>query len=212
MKTARRFFYLTLSLAALLAWSAAPPSADAFLGFGRGAASEKETKIEQDKGQAVIQHIRLVNTRDDLLVYFDVGNAFRPDISQAVLNGIPTSFSFYITLCRTGDSWRDKKMTDIQIRSTLKYNPLKKEFVVRRPWKEAEPLTTTSFSRARAAMTRIDNLPVASLDQLVKGGKYRLKIKAELDKVTLPLALHHLFFFVSFWDFETNWYLINFTY
>ncbi|WP_353806870.1 DUF4390 domain-containing protein [Desulfobacter sp.] len=39
-----------------------------------------------------------------------------------------------------------------------------------------------------------------------------MRIKAELEKVTLPLWLHYIFFFVSYWDFETDWYVINFTY
>ena len=61
-------------------------------------------------------------------------------------------------------------------------------------------------------MTEVDNLRVIELANLIKGDKYQIRIKAELDKVTLPLSLHYVLFFVSFWDFETDWYLINFTY
>ena len=53
---------------------------------------------------AVIENIKLANTRDDLLIYFDVKQAFTPKINQAVLNGIPTVFSFYITLYKTAGS------------------------------------------------------------------------------------------------------------
>jgi hypothetical protein len=161
---------------------------------------------------AVIENIKLANTRDDLLTYFDVKNAFTEKINQAVLNGVPTTFSFYVTLYHTDDSWFDKKIADIQVKSTLKYNPLKKEFLVQRPWKEDSPFVAASFEEAKAAMTEIDNLTIIALNQLIKGNKYQLRIKAELDKVTLPLSLHHILFFLSFWDFETNWYLINFTY
>lgn len=161
---------------------------------------------------ANIENIKLANTRDDLLTYFHVKQAFNPKISQAVLNGIPTNFSFYITLYQTGESWFDKKISDIQIKSTLKYNPLKKEFSVLRPWKNKKPVITQSFEKAKSLMTEIDNLSIIPLNQLVKGDKYQLRIKARLDKVTLPLSLHYVFFFVSFWDVETNWYLINFTY
>lgn len=161
---------------------------------------------------AVIKNIKLANTRDDLLIYFDVKQAVTPKINQAVLNGIPTTFSFYITLYKTGDSWFDKKISDIQIKSTLTYNSLKKEFSVLRPWKNEIPVITPSFEEAKSLMTEIDNLTIIPLNQLVKGDKYQLRIKAELDKITLPLSLHTVFFFVSFWDFETNWYLINFTY
>ena len=161
---------------------------------------------------AVIENIKLANTRDDLLTYFDVKQAFTPKINQAVLNGIPTTFSFYITLYKTGGSWFDKKISNIQLKSTLKYNSLKKEFSILQSWKNEKSITTSSFEDAKSFMTEIDNLKIIPLNQLVKGDKYQLRIKAELDKVTLPLSLHTVFFFVSFWNFETNWYLINFTY
>ncbi|MFH2092044.1 MAG: DUF4390 domain-containing protein [Pseudomonadota bacterium] len=161
---------------------------------------------------AVIENIVLANTRDDLLVYFDVKKAFNEKIVQAVQNGIPTTFSFYITLYKTDGSWFDKKISDIKIKSTLKYNSLKKEYSVTRPWKDETIVFTQSFEEAKALMTEIDNHKIIPLNQLVKADKYQLRIKAELDKVTLPLSLHYVLFFVSFWDFETNWYLINFTY
>ncbi len=161
---------------------------------------------------AVIENIKLANTRDDLLSYFDVNQAFTEKINQAVLNGIPTTFSFYVNLYKTDGSWFDKKISSIQIKSTIKYNSLKKEFSVLRPWKNEKAFITQSFEEAKSLMTDIDNLKIIRLAQLVKKDKYQLRIKAELDKVTLPLSLHYVLFFVSFWDFETNWYVINFTY
>lgn len=161
---------------------------------------------------ALIENIKLANTRDDLLIYFDIKGAFTEKIKQAVMGGVPTTFSFYILLHDTDGSFFDKKAADIEIKSTIKYNPLKKEFSVSRPWKSEKPVITQSFEEAKALMTEIDNLTIIKLKNLVKGHKYELRVKAELDKVTLPLALHYVLFFVSFWDFETNWYLINFTY
>lgn len=161
---------------------------------------------------ALIENIKLANTRDDLLTYFEVQKAFTEKINQAVLNGIPTTFTFYITLYKTDGSWFDKKISSVEIESTLKYNPLKKEFLVSRPWKNETPIVIPSFEDAKSLMTDIDNVKIIALNRLVKGDKYQLRIKAVLDKVTLPLSLHTIFFFVSFWDFETNWYLINFTY
>nr|MDA3791608.1 DUF4390 domain-containing protein [Desulfobacula sp.] len=83
---------------------------------------------------------------------------------------------------------------------------------VLKPWKIEKAIVTQSFEEAKSLRTEIDNLKIIPLNQLVKGDKYQLRIKAKLDKVTLPLSLHTVLFFVSFWDFETNWYLINFTY
>jgi Domain of unknown function (DUF4390) len=161
---------------------------------------------------AVLSSIKLANTRDDLLTYFEVKNAFTDKINQAVKNGIPTTFSFYVALYKIGNSLLDKEIADIQIKSTIKYNSLKEEFSISRPWKDEKPSVTKSFEEAKSWMTEVDNLRVIPLENLIKGDKYQIRIKAELDKVTLPLSLHYVLFFVSFWDFETDWYVINFTY
>jgi hypothetical protein len=41
---------------------------------------------------------------------------------------------------------------------------------------------------------------------------YYVRIKAKLDKVRLPLHMEVVFFFVSLWDFETDWYREGFFY
>ncbi len=161
---------------------------------------------------ATLTNIKLANTRDDLLTYFEVKNGFQDKTVQAVKNGIPTTFTFYVSLYKTTSSLFDKKIADVQIETTIKYNSLKEEYTVTRPWKDEPPLITKSFDEAKTWMTEVDNLRVIPLGQLVKGDKYQIRIKAELEKVTLPLSLHHILFFVSFWDFETDWYVINFTY
>ena len=156
--------------------------------------------------------IKLANTRDDLLTYFTVENAFTPKIETAMRTGIITSFTFYVSLYKTTSKLFDNEIANIKITSSVKYNSLTKEYAVKRPWKDEKPFTTKSFDEAKAWMTQVDNLKVIPLNQLVKGDKYQIRIKAELEKVTLPLALHYVFFFVSFWDLETDWYVINFTY
>ena len=160
----------------------------------------------------VLTNIKLANTRDDLLTYFEVKHAFTEKITQAVQNGIPRTFAFYVSLYKTSDSWLDKKVADIAFTSTIKYNSLKQEYAVFRPWKDEKPSVTQSFEKAKEWMTEIDNLKVIPLKDLVKAEKYQIRIKAELSRITLPFSLHYVFFFVSFWDVETDWYLINFTY
>jgi hypothetical protein len=162
--------------------------------------------------EASLENIILTNTRDDLVVYFDVENAFTDGIKKAVLNGVPTSFSFVVSVYKTRDAWFDKKIRNLEIVSTLKYNSLKQEFTVYRPWKADKPSVTPSFDQAMSMMTEIDNLGVTPLSTLAKGDKYQIRIKAELSRVTLPLYLHYILFFVSMWDFETDWHTMDFIY
>ena len=61
-------------------------------------------------------------------------------------------------------------------------------------------------------MTEIDSLPVIALKDLERGRQYQIRAKAELNKLTLPFYLHYVLFVVSLWDFETDWYTIDFIY
>ena len=61
-------------------------------------------------------------------------------------------------------------------------------------------------------MAEIDSLRIIPLSGLEKGRQYQLSAKAELNKLTLPLYLHYVLFIVSLWDFETDWYTIDFIY
>ena len=156
--------------------------------------------------------IIVTNTRDDLLVYLNVEGAFREKMQAAILSGVPTTFSFFITLFKARNLWLDKKIADIKVTHSVKYNNLKKEFVVKRSWENGEPLVTQSFEEVKKLMTEIDSLKIAPLSGLEKGLNYQIRAKAELSKLTLPFYLHHVFIFLSLWDFETDLYTIDFIY
>ncbi|UCD91324.1 MAG: DUF4390 domain-containing protein [Desulfobacterales bacterium] len=162
--------------------------------------------------EAKLTDIIVTNTRDDLLVYMNVEGAFREKMQTAVLSGVPTTFSFFITLFKARNLWFDKKIADIKVTHTVKYNNLKKEFMVKRSWENGEPLVTQSFAEVKELMTEIDSLKIAPLSALEKGLNYQIRAKAELSKLTLPFYLHHVFIFLSLWDFETDLYTIDFIY
>lgn len=161
---------------------------------------------------ARLSDIIVTNTRDDLLLYLNVEGAFREKMKSAILSGVPATFSFFISLHRRRSFWFDKELADLKITHTIKYNNLKKEFSVKRSWENGDPLTTQSFDEAQKWMTEIDSLKIVPLSRLEKGGHYQIIAKAELSKLTLPFYLHYIFFFVSLWDFETDFYTIEFIY
>jgi len=161
---------------------------------------------------ASLSNIIVTNTRDDLLVYLKVEGAFREKMKQAIMSGVPATFSFLITLHKVQTVWLDKKTADLKLSHTVKYNNLKKEFIVKRSWENGKPLVTQSFEEAQKWMAEIDGLKVVSLSKLQKGQRYQLGAKAELNNTTLPFYLHHVLFFVSLWDFETDWHSIDFIY
>lgn len=162
--------------------------------------------------EAKLTHVIVTNTRDDLLLYFNVEGAFREKMKSAILSGVPTTFSFYVMLYQVRNWWADKKLADLKVIHTIKYNSIKKEYTIKRSWVNGEALVTQSFMEAQKLMTEINSLKIFPLNALEKGRHYQLRTKAELSKVTLPLYLHYILFFASLWDFETDWYTTEFIY
>lgn len=163
--------------------------------------------------EARIADMVVSNNRDDLLLFVKVEGAFTEKMREAVLNGIPTSFSFIVRLKKINAFiLPDSTVAERKVTHTIKYENLKKRFTVKRSWEDDRVLTTDSFEEARQWMSEIKSLTVAPMKELEKGKRYRLMAKAELDKVELPFYLNYVFFFVSLWDFETDWHGIEFVY
>ena len=162
--------------------------------------------------EAVLTNIIVTNTRDDLLVYLNVEGAFSEKIKEAIMSGVTVTFSYFVALYRTRGLWFDKKIADVEVTHSIRYDSLKKEFHVRRSWGNGKPAITQSFGQAQQLMAEIDSLRIVPLGELEKGRNYQIRTKAELSKLTLPFYLHYVLFFVSLWDFETDWYTIDFTY
>jgi hypothetical protein len=159
-----------------------------------------------------LSDITISNTNDDLLLHLKLEGSFLEKIKRQILDGSATTFAFVIRLAQVNDLWFDQKIADIRVVHTIKYDNVKKEFIVRRSWKNNEAETTTSFEEAQQWMNEIDKLMIVPLSRMERGAQYQLLAKAEVSKKSLPLNLHYILFFVSFWDDETDWYIIDFTY
>ncbi len=161
---------------------------------------------------ARLSNIIISNTRDHLLLFFNAEEAFNEEICKGIQSGIPTSFSYFLTLNNVRNFWIDKEIVDLELTYTIKYNNLKKEYTVTNSWANSKPKITKSFEEAKRFMTEIDSYKICKMEKLEKGEQYQVQIKAELSKITLPLYLHYILFFVSFWDFETDWHSVDFIY
>jgi hypothetical protein len=161
---------------------------------------------------AKLTNIIVTNTRDDLLLYLSVKGAFPPKIEKTIESGLPAAFSFNINLYRKRVLWPDAKITEIVLTHTIKYDNLRQEYQVTRSWDNNSVQTVKSFPEAQRLMTEIDSLTIVPLDQLEKGERYQIRAKAKLSRLALPFYLHYVLFFVSLWDFETDWYTIDFIY
>jgi hypothetical protein len=162
--------------------------------------------------EATLSDIIVTNTQENLLVFFDIQGCFTREMEEAILNGIPTTFTIIIRLYKTRTLWFDGSISSLRLEHTIKFDSLKNEFRVTRSEDNHKELIFKEFEKAKKAMAEISNIEVVPLKELQRKSKYQLRVKAELEKVRLPLYLHYVLFFVTLWDFETDWYTVDFTY
>lgn len=161
---------------------------------------------------ARLKNITISSTEEKLLVSMEVEGAFTQDVMEAILKGVPADFSFLVKLDRSRSWWANEELADIEVIHTIKYDNLKKEFSVFRSWIDKKPILTQSLAEAQALMTQIERLTIIDINRMQKNQQYELRAKAELSQMTLPFYLHYVFYFVSLWDFETDWHSVVFVY
>jgi len=163
-------------------------------------------------GEAVLTDIEVTNTRDHLLLYFRVADCFTEDMKEAIDNGINTTFTFFTKVYEVRTLWQDNKIADLKVSHDVQYDILKDVYKVRLLERNNEVVIVKDFDKVKKLMSEIVGVEVTELKNLKKGCRYQVCMMAELDKIRLPFYLHYVFFFLSLWDFETDWYTVDFTY
>jgi hypothetical protein len=151
------------------------------------------------------------NTRDDLLIFFRIENAFSEAIEKALLSGIPIRFSLAVQLDRHRGWWFDERLVTLNASHSVKYNPLKKEFSIERSWDGDFIQVTQSLAEVRRLMTDVGGLRVAAMDRIEKGQVYRVGVRAELGRSELPPALQQMLLLVPALEFQTEWRSMTFS-
>ena len=160
--------------------------------------------------KASLQDIVLDSMNENLTLSFKLEDAFSEEMKEVILNGTSITFTFFVVLREIKDFWLDRKIVDIKIDHLLKYNVLKKEFVIKRSWEIDEVSISKSFIEAQHLMDAISNLKILPFNWLGNGNHYQIAIKAELSKGNLPVDLRSVIFFSPPWGFETDWYILDF--
>ena len=106
----------------------------------------------------------------------------------------------------------DNGIADLKVSHEIKYDNLKKVYIVRLSSKDNKMIYVKDFDKAKKLMSEIVGLKVTELRNLQRGNHYQISMMAELDKIRLPFYFHYVFFFLSLWDFETDWYTVDFRY
>ena len=160
---------------------------------------------------ATIDELIVTNSSTDLLLFLTVNNAFTKQMEEGIKNGIPVTFNFYVKLERKR-MWLNQELVSLKFDHTLSYDTLKEEYTIVRTELAGQTLRTKSLAQAKKAMVQLNGLMVTPLKALLPEAGYLLRVKAKLAEKTLPLYVHYVIPFWSLWDFETQWYTVEFRY
>ncbi len=155
--------------------------------------------------------ILITNNTENVLLYGRLVSGFKPEMELAIMAGIPAIFTLQLEVYQIRSFVWDKKIATHEIIRTIKYDNLKKTFGVYTNG-NTQPVIFSDFESAQNAMADFNGIVAVPLASLVKGGNYYMLIKVKMDKARLPLHMENVFFFVSYWDFETAWERQNFSY
>ncbi len=163
------------------------------------------------KNKAEIINVEVREDASILKVAFFIQDCFTPSMEEAIRSGVSTTFRIHTVVEKPGLLFFSSVILDVTLEHTIKYDYLKNEYQVHLPENAEATRVTRDFDEAKQWMSTVRELPLLPLWRLEKGQPYELRIKAELSKVELPLFFRYIFFFVSLWDFETDWQITPFT-
>ena len=154
---------------------------------------------------AELKNLIVRNSNDQLQIDLTIKGNFTEKMKAALSKGIPISLTISILFYKVRDNWFDEKMLSKSARHDIKYDVLKHEFRVRRSWENRNPLIIEDLKKAQNLFTTIEGMDVIPLKRLKKGKHYQLRVKSEVKESKVH--------FTRFpWEFETDWYTINFIY
>lgn len=155
----------------------------------------------------------IVTTSESHLLFFgELRNSLTNEMIEGLHSGIPVNFSFFVNLKKIQSNWLDEGLTSIEFSHTLRYDTLKQHYTVETEEISKKIHTISTLREATTLLNEINGLKIIELRELEPDQTYRLRVKADLYKKTLPLSLQAVIPFVSWWDLKTDWHSIEFIY
>jgi uncharacterized protein DUF4390 len=119
-------------------------------------------------------------TRDgQVLVSFDMGDAFTADVRDVIQSGLPTTFSYEVEL-RRGAALFDHTIAALTITASVRFDNLTRRYQMSRSvdgrLEDARP--TEDQDAVRAWMTHFERIPLSTTASLEANGEYAVRVRA----------------------------------
>lgn len=168
------------------------------------------TEAVEPRRKASIKELTATTSPTHLLLFGTLENSFSPEMIEILHSGIPIRFSFFVELYKKAANNSEEQVVIRNFQHVMIYDTLKENYRITLEEDNNRILSYKSLSEAQQVINEINGTRVIELSQLIPDNLYKLKIRAELYQKTLPLSLHNVLPFLSWWDLETDWHSIEF--
>ncbi|MDR3628798.1 MAG: DUF4390 domain-containing protein [Desulfocapsaceae bacterium] len=166
-----------------------------------------------EKKEPYFENVILTTSETSLLLFGGLKYTFSEDMLRGLHSGIPIQYSFFVEVNRARRYWTDEQVASVGFTHTLRYDTLKETYRVEiDEGTGPKIIACQTLTEAQKVMNEFNGVNIVKLSGLVPDDSYTLRVRAELYKKNLPMGLHHVVPFVSFWDIETSWYSVDFNY
>jgi len=162
--------------------------------------------------RATITELTATTSESHLILFCTLENSFTSEMLESLHSGLPLKFSFFVELFKTAEGWPNEQITAMNFQHTMTFDTLKENYRVTIEEENNKIATFNSLFDAQKVINEVNGAKIVDLAQLIPDNHYLLKIRAELYQKTLPMSLHNVLPFFSWWDNKTDWYSIELKY
>ncbi|MBI3994553.1 MAG: DUF4390 domain-containing protein [Nitrospirae bacterium] len=128
------------------------------------------------------------------------------NIREDINNGIPKDLYYTLLLKKRQPGWFDEEIASKTIKHTIKYDVLKKQYLITtRMDDRASQKTVESFEEMADLISRIDHVKIALKKRMKARHTYYVSIKAEMRATNVPFYLEYILFFIPALELDTPW-------
>ncbi len=147
----------------------------------RGSAAVREAPFPEPRpAKAQISEFEMEIVGRQVLVSFDLENAFDDKLVERIASGLATSLTYDFKLVKNRRFWLNRQVATSQLQVVAMYNPMNREYLVnyKQDGNLIDSRVVREASELRRAMTRFENVAVFSLEGYQ--GILRVRARAEL--------------------------------
>lgn len=161
-----------------------------------------------DHGFEVLR-AEIVPAGEQYVLNADIDYRFSDPAIDALKNGVPLTLVLRVKIVRDTAYWWNRSEVNERLVFRVRYHSLAKLFQL----VQEESGALHNFASLHALlefMGAVRELPVAPLDRLPKGQRYRARIAVDLDIESLPLPLRPVAYVTPAWYLGSPWYRWSF--